>query len=139
MAGLLKTKNFDLGILLLRLTIGVLLFLHGYYKLTEGIDWLKETLAAYGLPEYLSYGVFIGEIVAPVLLVVGYRARIASLFIAFNMLMAVFLVLKNQAFALKETGGGWAIELEALFFFGAVTIFLTGGGRYSLTSDNDWD
>jgi putative oxidoreductase len=139
MTSILKTKYFDIGTLLLRLSVGVLLFFHGYYKIVNGVTWIEGLLLPLGLPNFVSYGVFIGEVIAPVLLVAGFRTRIAALIIAFNMFMAVFLVFRDKLYTLKEAGGGWIIELEALFFFGALVLFFTGGGKYGLSSENEWD
>jgi putative oxidoreductase len=46
------------------------------------------------------------------------------------MVVAVFLALSSQVFALNPFGG-WAIELNAFFFLGALAIALLGAGRFS--------
>jgi len=109
---------------------------HGISKLINGIDWLSGSLTNVGLPAIIRYGVFIGEIVAPLLLVIGYRARIASLIVAFNMLMTIFLAKRDQLFVIR---GGWAIELNALFLLGALALFFTGGGKYCISTKSKWD
>ncbi len=109
---------------------------HGISKLVNGIDWLGESLTKVGLPAFIKYGVFIGEIIAPLLLVIGYRTRIAALIVAFNMFMTIFLAKSDQLFVIR---GGWAIELNALFLFGALALFFTGGGKYCVSSKNKWD
>jgi len=38
---------------------------------------------------------------------------------------------RPQFFTLNETGG-WALELQGMFFFGAVAVALLGAGRFSL-------
>jgi len=129
-------KSNDTGILIIRLTVGLLLLPHGISKLINGIDWLSGSLTNVGLPAIIRYGVFIGEIVAPLLLVIGYRARIASLIVAFNMLMTIFLAKRDQLFVIR---GGWAIELNALFLLGALALFFTGGGKYCISTKSKWD
>ena len=129
-------KSNDTGLLIIRLVVGLLLLPHGISKLINGIDWLGESLTKMGLPAIIRYGVFIGEIIAPLLLAIGYRTRIAALIVAVNMFMTVFLAKRAQLFVLK---GGWAIELNALFFFAALALFFTGGGKYSISSKNKWD
>lgn len=59
-------KNRDLGLLILRLTIGLLMIPHGLNKVIHPVafDFIKETVEAKGLPIFIAYGVFIGEIVA---------------------------------------------------------------------------
>ncbi len=129
-------KSNDTGLLIIRLVVGLLLLPHGISKLVNGIDWLGESLTKVGLPAIIRYGVFIGEIIAPLLLVIGYRTRIASLIVAFNMFMTIFLAKRDQLFVLR---GGWAIELNALFLFGALALFFTGGGKYCVSTKNNWD
>jgi putative oxidoreductase len=131
-------KSNDTGILIIRLVVGLLLLPHGISKLINGIDFLGDLLSKVNLPPLLRYGVFIGEIIAPILLVIGYRTRIAALFVAFNMFMTVFLAHRNLIFTIKSSGS-WAIELNALFFFGALALFFTGGGKYCISTKNKWD
>ena len=131
-------KSNDLGIFIIRVTVGLLLLPHGISKLINGIDFLGDLLSKVSLPPVMRYGVFIGEIIAPILLVIGYRTRIAALFVAFNMFMTVYLAHRELAFTIKSSGS-WAIELNALFFFGALALFFTGGGKYCVSSKSTWD
>ena len=57
--------NESTGKLVLRITLGVLVLLHGISKLRGGIGWLDGTLEAAGLPAFLKYGVYVGEVLAP--------------------------------------------------------------------------
>ncbi len=132
-------KSSDTGILIIRISVGVILLFHGIYKLLNGIGWMEVPLSQYGLPFYIAYGVYIAELIAPILIIIGFRTRIAALIVVFDMFMAVFLVLRGQVFAVKEAGGGWGIELEALFFFGALALFFTGGGKYAASTKSIWD
>lgn len=130
----------DWGKLVLRLAVGGLLLLHGIFKARTGIGWIAGPLGAVGLPAFVSYGVFVGEIVAPILAIIGKFSRIAGLVMAFNMLMAIVLVRRDQIFSLNPQGGGWEIELEMLFLLGGVAIFLLGSGRYALSrGEGRWD
>ena len=122
----------DVGKLLLRLTVGVLLLFHGIAKVPRGVAWIEGPLGELGLPGFLSYGVYVGEIVAPVFLILGLWTRPAALVVAFNMFMAILLAHRDVVFSLRERGGGWAIEHEALFLFGARVLLFLGGGRYGL-------
>ena len=130
----------DGGKLLLRLTVGGLLLFHGVAKAMGGIGWMAGPLSAIGLPAFIGYGVFLGEIVAPILVIVGKFSRLAGLVIAFNMLMAILLVRRDAIFSINEQGGGWGIELELLFLLGGIAIFLFGSGRYALSrGEGRWD
>ena len=111
---------------------------HREIKLINGINFLGDLLSKVSLPPIMRYGVFIGEIIAPILLVIGYKTRIAALFVAFNMFMTVYLAHRELVFTIKSSGS-WAIELNALFFFGALALFFTGGGKYCVSSKSTWD
>jgi len=124
----------DIGKLVLRLTLGLLLLGHGFAKITGGIDGVQAMLAGHGLPSVLAYGVFIGELVAPVLLLLGAFTRIAGLIVVANMLFALALAHTGQFFALTEQGG-WAIELQAFFLFNGLAVALLGSGRYAVRPD----
>ncbi len=65
------------------------------------------------------------------MLIVGYRTKLASALIAFTLFVAIVLAHMGQVFTLGE-GGGWAIELQALYLFGAIVIFGLGSGKYTL-------
>lgn len=131
-------KSINTGLLLLRINLGVLLFFHGFSKLIHGIDGIIRQISNLGLPGFLGYSVFIGEIIAPILIVIGFRTRLAALIFAFNMLVAALLSHSNSIFALSRSGA-WALELIGLYFFGALTLFLTGGGKYAVSTQSWWD
>ena len=122
--------NADLGRLLLRLGLGGLILLHGIAKLMGGIDPIKQLVAATGLPGFVAYGVYLGEVVAPVLVIIGWYSRIGSLVIAINMVFALFLAHRADLFTLAGTGG-YALELQALYLIVAIALALMGPGRYS--------
>jgi len=124
-------ENADLGKLLLRLTLGGLLLFHGIAKLLHGVGFIEGELAAHGLPTLLAYGVFVGELIAPLMVILGYQTRIGALLIVFNMLVALVLVHTNQLLSLGSNGG-WALELQGFFLFTAVAVVFLGPGRYKL-------
>jgi putative oxidoreductase len=121
----------ELGKLLLRLTIGVLMLMHGIGKIRGGVASIADMVQRQGFPEALGYLVLVGEVLAPALMIVGLWARPAALVVAINMAFAVWLVHMNDLFALGR-GGGWALELQGLFLFGALAVALLGAGRFSL-------
>ena len=133
-------KSEDLGKFLLRLTVSVVVLFHGVAKLSHGVEWIRGPLGAVGLPGFLAYAAYIGEVLAPVLLILGYRSRLAALLVAIDLLAAILLVLRHQIFVIKEMGGGWAIELEVLIMMSALAVFFIGGGRFGITKgQNAWD
>ena len=121
----------DIGKLILRLTLGVLMLLHGIFKLRNGVSGIEALLQSHGLPWLLAYGVFVGEVLAPALVLIGLYTRIGAAFIALNMIFAVALVHSAQLTDLAQ-GGGWALELQAFFFFTAIAVFLIGPGKFSI-------
>jgi putative oxidoreductase len=126
------TTHVDTGLLVLRLGLAAILLFHGIYKATHGIAWIGGPLSANGLPGWLAYGVYIAELVAPVMLLLGIWTRFAALIIAFNMLMAIYLARRADIDKINPMSGGWAIELEVILLVCAVTLALTGAGQYAL-------
>lgn len=131
------THHPDFGRLLLRLTFGILMLFHGAAKASHGVDWIAGMLVAKGLPGFIAYGVFVGEIVAPILIIVGLLTRPAALIYAFNLLVATLLVGLGKFFSLTEVGA-WALETEALYFFGGLSIMFLGAGRYAIAANSRW-
>jgi putative oxidoreductase len=125
------STNDDAGKLLLRLTIGILLLFHGLFKLTNGIAGIQGMVSAAGWPTFVAYGVFMGELIAPILLIIGLYTRPAALIAAVNMLVAIALAHSSQLFGFTNSGG-WQLELQGLFLFGSLSIALLGAGRYSV-------
>ena len=72
-----------------------------------------------------------GEVVAPVLLIVGLFTRPAAWAVAANMLVAIWLVHMKDLGALNNQGG-WALELQGMFLFSAIAVAFLGGGRLGI-------
>jgi putative oxidoreductase len=88
-------------------------------------------LQGIGLPGALAYAVFIGEVLAPLLVIIGWYARTGALLMAANMGVAVYLAHQKDIFALGQSGG-WAMELQGFFLFTALAVALIGPGRFSV-------
>lgn len=121
----------DLGKLLLRLTVGILFLLHGINKLMVGIGPIESMLVARGIPAFFAWLAYVGEVLAPILLIVGVYTRVGGLLVAINMVAALMLAHMDHFFTLTNMGG-WRLELQALFLMGGVVIALLGAGRYSV-------
>jgi putative oxidoreductase len=133
-------KCDDTGKLILRVMIGGLLLLHGIAKMQTGVDWLSGMLASSGLPAFLRYGVYVGEVIAPILLVIGLFSRPAGLVVAINMLVALLLARRDDIFMIEPRGGGLSIELELLYLLGGVAVWCLGSGRYAVSRGKGrWD
>ena len=116
------------GVLLLRYTTSVLMLFHGVAKLSHGVGPIGGMLEKVGLPSWLAFGVFIGEVVAPLLVMAGLWTRWAALVMAATMVVAVWLAHPDDLLALSQTGG-YRLELQAFFFFNALVIAWLAGGR----------
>ena len=121
----------DFGKLLLRVVLGILILLHGISKIIAGPDFVINTATSAGLPAAIGYLVYVGEVAAPILLILGIWSRLAALVIAGNMLFAVYLVHMKQIFTLSDQGG-WALELQGMFLVAALALLCLGAGRFSL-------
>ena len=103
--------NDSTGKLILRIALGGLILLHGIAK--------------------LKGGVYVGEVLAPLMVLVGWYSRIGAALIAVNMVFAIALVHRGELFSLSNSGG-WALELQGMYLLTAVAIALFGPGRYSV-------
>ena len=121
----------DTGKLLLRIAIGGLMLFHGIAKIMS-IDPIIKIVKDNGLPEYFAYGVYVGEMLAPALILIGWWTRLASIVFAFNMAASVLLARRGDVFVIDKDTGGWAIEINVLYFLGALAIFFLGAGHYSV-------
>jgi putative oxidoreductase len=70
-------------------------------------------------------------VVAPLLLILGLFTRAAALVVVINMLVAVGSVHLGQLGQLNKQGG-WELELQGMYLFGALAVALLGAGRYSV-------
>jgi putative oxidoreductase len=125
-------RKDDVGRLLLRLAIGGLMLFHGMNKLLYGNEEVNQLLMDVGAPAFFSFGVFLGEVIGPILLLLGFKARVGAFFIVIDMVIAILLVHSSQLTQVNQMGG-WMIELNALYLLGAIAILFLGSGRYALT------
>ena len=131
---LVEPFHDSLGKLLLRLTVAGLMLFHGVSKILGGAEALGKIeglLTASGLPEAMAYGVYVGEVVAPVLLILGLFTRLSALVLAFNMVVAIGLAHAGDLFKLNDHGA-WAIESAMFYLLTALVIAVLGPGRFSL-------
>ncbi len=122
------------GKLLLRLMVGGMMLFHGIDKAVNGIAFIKGLVSKQGLPEVLAYGVYVGEILAPLFLIIGWRSRLWAWVIVLNMIVAIYLTKLNVLFSIGDHGA-WAIELPMFYLLSAFVIALIGSGKYAVTRD----
>jgi putative oxidoreductase len=121
----------DAGILILRVSLGILILFHGMDKIVHGIGPIQGMVTGSGLPGWLAYGVYLGEVLGPALLVTGFHARIGAGLIAINMVIAILLAHTGDLVSLSPHGG-WRLELQGMYLFTALALACLGPGRFSL-------
>ena len=114
--------------LLLRIMVGGLMLFHGIDKALHGVGFIKGLVKGQGLPEALAYGVYVGEILAPIFLIIGWKSRVWAAVIAFNMAAALYLVHMGD-FLKLGTHGAWAVELQMFYLLSSLSIALLGSGK----------
>ncbi len=124
------------GKLIVRLSVGALMLFHGISKLMnpDTLEFIGGKLTALGIPEVVSYGVYIGEVVAPIMIILGIFARMGGLLMVINMLFAIVLMHGADLLALTEHGG-WRLELQGFYLFGGLAILLLGSGKFAIKPD----
>lgn len=131
-----QSRFDDIGKLIVRMMVGVLMLLHGLHKILNpgSLDSIRNMLASISLPSLLAYGVYFGEVVGALMVILGIYSRIGGLLIAGNMLFALALAHRAQIFTLTNMGG-WALELQGFFLLSGLAIIFLGSGRLALKPD----
>ncbi|WP_413742097.1 DoxX family protein [Sodalis sp. RH15] len=127
----------DLGKFILRLAFGGMMLPHGIHKIIHGIDNIIAMVVAHDLPASVGYGVYVGEVAMPILLILGILVRPAALIFCFTMIFA-WLITKPELVFTMDKVGGWGVEVMAVFFFAGLAIALLGCGRISIMKNPNW-
>ena len=125
--------NINFGLLFIRLGLGVCLLMHGIFKLTHGIDGVKSMLVARGIPDLVAYGAYVGEVLAPAMIIIGVFCRIGALLVIANVLMIIY-VLHTPLSALTGVGR-FELEIVYLYLSAAICLVICGGGEFVLIRD----
>ncbi|MCK9491152.1 MAG: DoxX family protein [Sulfurimonas sp.] len=126
-------QNIDVAKLIIRLSLGIMMLFHGVDKIRNGIGGVKHLVTKAGLPEFFAYGVYVGEVILPIFIILGLYARVASVGVAFTMIFAIFLAYGGAFLALGKHGAP-VMELPFLYLVLSLGVFFLGSGRYSLNS-----
>ena len=132
----LPFQSDALGKLILRLTVGILMLFHCVHKLLNpsSLDFISKQLVGIDLPQALAYGVYLGEIIAPLLIILGLFARFGGLLVFGNMIFAIVLAHSNQLFTLTDHGG-LGLELQIFYLLTGLAVFFLGSGRFAVKPD----
>jgi uncharacterized membrane protein YphA (DoxX/SURF4 family) len=109
----------DAGLLVLRLGVGTLLLFHGVYKITHGVAWIAGPLSGAGLPAWLQYGAYVGEVLAPALVILSRLFGYTPLTLVFTpmLIAAVAIAVLVTAFITFDGESNWGegVSLLALY------------------------
>lgn len=116
-----------LGLLLLRLGMSIaMIYGHGYPKLMKAINGDMSFLDPLGFGQVPTLILAIlSEVVFPILVIIGFKTRLATIPVALTMAVAFFVVHAHDPFNGNK-------ELALLFLIGFTTVGLLGPGRYSI-------
>lgn len=128
--------NDALGKLIIRLSLGVLILFHGVAKILhpDSLGFIRAMLEGANLPGELAYGVYVGEVIAPLMILVGIYCRLGGFVVVVNMLFAIWLAHSADIFSLSDHGG-WALELQGFYLFSGLALIFLGSGRYAVKPD----
>ncbi|HEX8299679.1 MAG TPA: DoxX family protein [Rubricoccaceae bacterium] len=121
-------RNLDAGLLVLRLGLfGLLAFGHGLGKLPVSPEFVQGTAdMGFPLPVLFAWAAALSEFAGGLLLAFGFLTRPAAVIVATTMFVAFGLA---HGFALSGESSG---EMAFLYLVGALALFFTGPGRYSV-------
>jgi putative oxidoreductase len=121
-----RDRLYDIGLLLLRITVGCFMLTHGLGKLTMlmGKDPIQfADPFGFGMTASLALTVF-AEVVCSFLIIIGLLTRLAAIPLLITMMVAFFYVHGADEFGVKELSGIYMV----LYLF----LIITGSGRYSI-------
>jgi len=141
----LSTGGVSLGLLLLRVPLGVVFLAHGLRKVVGeeavGLQGFADDLANLGVPLPLPAAVaaFAAEVLGGIILIVGLGAlsRISALVLTFVMLVALFKAHLHNGFFIPvyvtEPGPvPWGCEFNLVLIGMCLCVFFAGPGEFGL-------
>jgi putative oxidoreductase len=123
-------KN-DFGALLLRVTLGMIFFVHGIVKFQSGIDNIAGWFSSIGLPGFMAYAVALLETIGGIALIIGLGTRIVSALFGILMIGAIIKVKLAVGFLGNGQMAGWEFDLALL----VISIYLSIGHPHVLSID----
>ena len=121
----MKNNLNNLALLILRIGFGGFLLTHGIPKFKYLFESPIKFADPIGLGDTATLILaLIGEVVAPIFIIIGFKTKWAAILSAITMAVAAFIVHAKDDLATKEHA--------ILFLIAFVVIFLTGAGNYSI-------
>ena len=122
-----NSKNIDLALLITRIAIALLMFTHGFPKISGLAESPAKFIDVFGIGTNVSLGLAIfAEVICSMLVMLGLGTRFAIIPLSITMLVAAFHIHIDDPFAKQE------MSLHYLLVY--VVLFIMGSGRYSLDS-----
>lgn len=128
-------KNVDLGLLILRLGLGICLFMHGFGKILHGVSGVKSILVGAGLPSFLSYFAYLGEILAPIMIAVGFYSRAGAALVFASSIIILYSFFGFSNLLELNSVNGFKAELIYLYIAMSICIIFSGSGKYAIKQD----
>ena len=109
--------------------------MHGFGKILHGLSGVKGILVNAGLPEFLAYFSYLGEVLAPIMLIIGFYSRIGAILVLGTSITILYSYYGfTNLFALNEVNG-FKSELIYLYIAISLCILLIGSGKYAVKQD----
>lgn len=121
----------DFGKAIFRISFGVLFLMYGIDKIVNGTAFIQALFINKGIPGFLAYSVYLGEVIAPICVIVGLYTRLSAIFWIGTTLVIIWLLHMHDLLALNRFGG-WAAENVGVYLFAGIAILFLGAGKYSL-------
>ena len=120
------TKNFtDFALAFFRISISGMMLVHGIPKIERLFSSPIEFGDPIGVGPTLSLILaLIGEVIAPLFIIVGFKTKLAAIPTAITMFVAAFIVHLEDDFGTKEKA--------LLYLVCFIVIFLVGPGKYAI-------
>ena len=119
-----------LGLLVLRLALGVIMVAHGWQKIADHMHGITGMMHQLGLPPFMAYLVVAAEFGGGILVLVGFLTRLAAFAIFIDMLVAILKV--HLPHGLFASNGGLEFPLACAAI--AFALIFSGAGPIAI----DW-
>ncbi|WP_157206418.1 DoxX family protein [Mariniflexile maritimum] len=121
----MKKNVSDWSLLILRIGFAGMMLTHGIPKINMLFESPIKFADPLGLGETTTLVLtIIGEVIAPVLILIGFKTKLASIPAIITMVVAAFVVHANDPIDVKEKA--------LLYLIAFIAIFLQGAGKYSV-------
>ncbi|MES2225108.1 MAG: DoxX family protein [Patescibacteria group bacterium] len=126
-------SRINSALLIIRIIIGLIFFLHGIAKFNMGIDGTTAFFASVGIPlaALFAWIVTLVETFGGLALILGIGTRITALLLAITMIVASIIVIQMGS-PLINTQLATGYELNLALIAALIPIIILGPGRYSL-------